>query len=512
MTAPFFTTDDSQVTLLEGVYIEETNPPGGVTQVSLNTVGIYGKTLKGPDTPTVINSASRFAQVFGGGYLNNVRINDVWTSLLNKGFSSLVVNRVRAAAAVKASFEVNSAATHGGTNIATIQASSVGTWGNSVKYSVVAASDGNTNHWNLIVIDTVTGITYTYQNLDTSATGNNNTAAIIGTDDGRLIDIVKLADGRPVNNTASTDGADALGFVFLGQTVSGYTSVAGTDGSVADTDYTGVAKPLQVLATYPGVAVVMCAEYTSATIKAATLVCAAASSDRMFLIGANDQTILGPAAESDAATYIDVAGRLIYCYNHPYTIDPITGIEGLVRPESWMACVLANTDIDIHPGEQDTKQYLAGITRLSQPSLARADYIALKTAGIAALEIDLGQAVFVSGEVTCRTPGKTQITRRRMTDFLQLSAAGYLRYSVKKKMTAARQTAIATQLRAWLNGLKTAQRVVNDFTIDPNVLNNATDLGNGIYRVLMRVQLIGHMLFIVLQTEIGTSVVITEQT
>lgn len=508
MTAPFFTTNDADVTQLEGVYIKETTPPATVGEVSLNTVGVFGATLKGPvGTPINITSEQRFIDVFGGGYLNGVQINKVWLSLLNKGFSNLWVVRVFAAAAVKASFTCESAAGGAGTTTIRIDASSVGTWGNSLKWKVSAATDAVSTHFNLTILDTLTGKTWLYQNLDT--VGGDNLASTIGTDDGRPVDVVKLAATRPSNSVASTDGADTNGFTFLGQTVAGYTSVAGTDGTIADSDYFGTGKGLDLLATFKGPAIVYCAEYTSSTLRAATKVFAANSSDRLFLMGPNDQTVTVSAAVTDAA--LNQSDRIIYTYNHPYTIDPTTGLEILVRPESWMAAVLANTDVDVHPGEQDTKRFLAGITRIFQPSLTRQDYINLKAGGIAALEIDLGDPVFVSGVVTLLTPGKTEIARRRMADFLQLSVAYSLRYHVKKKNTEARRKAIAGTLKGFLSGLKAQGRVVEDFLIDMDILTSPTDRANGIQRILMRVRLLPHMLSIVLQTEIGTGTVIQTQ-
>jgi phage tail sheath protein FI len=503
MPAPLFTTNDADITQLEGVYIKETNPPASVGEVSLNAVGVFGATLKGPTgVPVLITSEQRFIDVFGGGYLSGVNINKVWTSILNKGFSQLYVARVFAAAAVKASFTLESASGGAGTTTIRIDASSVGTWGNLLKWRVSAATSGVANEFNLEIKDTITGKVWKYENLDVVTTDNLVTK--IGTDEARPVDAVKLNATRPSNSVASTDGADTDGFTFLGQTVGSYTSVAGTDGTIADSDYFGTGKGLDLLADFKGVAIVYCAEYTSANLKAATKTKAAASSDRMFIVGAAAETTSVSTAISDVATYR--SDRIIYCYNHCYTIDPITGAEVLVRPESWMAAVLANTDVDIHPGEEDTKRFLAGITKIYNQSLTRADYVLLRAAGICAMEIDLGSPVFVSGVVTDLTPGKTEIARRRMADFLQLSAAYALRYHVKKKNTEARRSAIGGTLRGWLSGLKQQGRVVEDFVIDMDILNSPTDRANGIQRILMRVQLVPHMLSIVLQTEIGTGV------
>ena len=47
--------------------------------------------------------------------------------------------------------------------------------------------------------------------------------------------------------------------------------------------------------------------------------------------------------------------------------------------------------------------------------------------------------------------------------------------------------------------------------VDIDTLNTPTQRAQGIEKILMRVRLIGHILELVLETEIGTSVVITEQ-
>lgn len=509
MTAPLFTTNDSDIPKLEGLYIKERTPPATIAEVSLSAVGIFGVTMKGPvGAPVRITSEARFIEVFGGGYLNSVQVNHVWKSLLNKGLSEIYVARVFAAAAVKASYTLESAAGGAGTALLRIDASSVGTWGNYLQWKVTASTDAVSGRFNLLIKDTVTGKITTYENLDIT-TGVDNTLTVLGSDtDANLITLTKLASGTPYNSVASTDGADTSGYTSLGQTVASFTSVAGTDGTVAESDYYGTAKGLDLVATYPGLGVILPSGYMSANLKAAIKVFAASATDRVFLIGPNDHTVAESAAVTDAALYRNDDGRIIYCYNHPYTLDPVSGLETLVRPESWMASILANTDVDIHPGEADTKRLLAGITRLYRPSITRADYVALKAAGVCALEVDLGQPVFVSGVTTSLVSGKTEITRRRMADFLQLSVAEALRYSVKKKNTVARRNANAGMITAFLGGLKKAGRVVEDFRVDGEILNTPTSRAQGIEKILMRVKLLGHMLYVVLETEIGTAVTI----
>lgn len=511
MPAPYFTTNDADLTQLEGLYIQERNPPAIVQGVSLSKVGVAGECVRGPvNTLVEITSAARFLEVFGGrdktaNGTGGTLLGKVWASLLNKPFGTIYVVRAAAAAAVKASFTLETATGGAGTAVLRVDASSVGTWGNDVQISVVAATDADANHFNLVV--RYLGNDTTYKNLDISST-NDNTLTVLGDDYGNLITLTKLAAGRPVNSTASVDGADTAGFINLGETVAGFTSVAGTDGAIADGDFTGTGGPLETLANTKGLACIFIAERMSTTLKDKIELLAASAIDRIYLIGADTESVNATNAIVDVA--LQRSDRIVYCYNHVYTLDPDTGTEVLVRPESWMASILAKTDVDIHPGDEDNKVFLAGIIRLYQPALARQDYINLKAAGISALEADEGFS-FLSGVTTSLTSGKTEITRRRMTDYIQLSLAVELKHSVKKKNTLTRRKANGALIQGFLKDLKKQERIVEDYLVDTEKLNTPNGRAVGLEKILLRVRLLGHMLYLDLVTEIGTSVTITEQ-
>src|SRR6516164_4102164 len=96
MPAPFFTTNEGEVSRLEGLYIMERNPPGIISGVFLGNVGVAGETVRGPtDVPTDVGSEAEFVSVFGGrdqGSGGSI-VNKVWLSLLNKPFGRVTVNR-----------------------------------------------------------------------------------------------------------------------------------------------------------------------------------------------------------------------------------------------------------------------------------------------------------------------------------------------------------------------------------------------------------------------------------
>lgn len=512
---PVFTTNDSEFTRLEGLYIKERTPPATVKGVSLNVVGIAGETLRGPTGKVVeITSEARFREVFGGRDRGSggAVANKTWQALLNKPFGALRVSRVAAADAVKASFTLESAAGGAGTAIARLDASSVGAWGNDVYFQVTAATNGVANSFDLVI--KYLGNTVRYKNLNLQA-GSDNTATVIVEDDGNLVTLTKLADGRPVTNAAGVDGADADGYTALGQVVAAFTAVAGSDGTVVAADYTGTGKALELVNGYKGIGVCFVAEPTSAlypAIKAKIATLAALVSDRMWLMGADAESTALATVKTDAASFR--SDRIFYLHNHAYTLDPEASAEVLTRPESWAASVLSQTDVDIHPGEEDCKVYTAGIRRLYNESLTREDYIGLKDAGVSSFERDEGVAL-VSAVTTSITPGKEQVTRRRMADYIQLGLAGFLKYSVKKKNLASRRMANKAAVSAWLRDLASSERVVDSsatgvpqFEVDTEKLNTDAQRAAGVEKLLVRVKLIGHMLYLVLETEIGTGVTI----
>lgn len=510
MSDIYFTTNPADFAKLEGLYVVERGPTGFIRGADFSTTGIAGACVRGPDDPQVITSVGRFLDVFGGRDFGSggTLIGQVWAALLNKQFGTLVVQRVRAAAAVKASFTLETAAGGAGTAVLRVDASSVGSWGNLVGVSVSAASDGNANHFKLTV--QYQGKQKVLDNLDISST-NDNTAIVNGSDAARFVDLVKLAPGRPSNNTASTDGADANGFVLLGQTVAGYTSVVGSDGTLAVTDYNG---GVNNLAVFPGISTVFVPEAvpTPATFHSNLVTLSSVVSDRVFLTWAQTHGQAVSTETAQVTTQITTrTDRITWCFNSPFTIDPTNSTEIQQGPHVWLASILSQVDVDIHAGSADTIPLLAGITRLTNTSLTRTDLIALKAAGISTLERNTNGFQFRSVVTTSLAPGRTELARRRMADFLQLSAAVRLASYVKARNTPEIRALMASELTAFSIGLKVIPRVIENFSIDQVSVNTDQQRAAGEEHILWRVKLIGHILDLVFETEIGTGTVLQVQ-
>lgn len=488
MPGPFYTTNESEFTRLEGMYIRERTPPSEISGAFFGDVSIATEAIRGPvDKAVLCTSPSRVREVFGGRDQGSggATTSPLWRALLNKPFGRIWITRACASAAVVATHNFSDVVP---TAIIRVDATSKGQWGNNVSVTIADATDGDVTHFNLTA--TYLGKTYTYKNLNTSGS-NDNTLAVIGTDDGNVIKVTKLANGRPIDATASLS--------------------TGADDSIADSDFTGTNRALAIANACSDVGVVFLGERMSAALKSAIATLAASASDRVYLIGADSETVDVATAATDVASYH--SDRIIYCYNHLYTLDPETTTEVLVGPEAWMASILSQIDVDIHPGEEDTKQFTSGIIRLYNEGLTRGDYITLKDAGICALEKQDGFA-FVSGVSTYLADGtgKEQVTRRRMTDYLQKSIANNLKHDVKKKNTLTRRKQILGKVISFLEGLKNAERIVEAYQVltDGDAGNTDVSRAQGLEKVFMRVKLIGHILFLVLDTEVGQTVTIKE--
>jgi hypothetical protein len=487
MPGPVFVTSDAETTRLEGLYIKERLPPAEIQGIALNDVCVVSEAIRGPVAKAVLcGSASRVREVFGGRDQGSggTATSPLWKALVNKPWSRLWVIRAAAAAAVAASRNFPNSVP---TNIIRVDASSVGAWGNVPTIDIQDATDGNVNHFNLKV--SYLGQTFTYKNLDCTA-GNNNLLQVIGNDDSNLIVVTKLADGRPSNIAAAA-----------------LNGTAGSDGTIADSDFTASGKGLNVAAGVQNVGCVFIAERMSTALKSAIATLAAASTDRVWLVGPDAETTSKSTAITDVA--LNRHDRIVYTWGHGYTLDPEIAAEMLIRPESWLASIFSQTDVDQHVGDEETKNFTKGLIRLYDPSLVRGDFIAFKDAGICALEPTSTGHAFVSGVTTSLTPGKEQIARRRCTDFLHLSLAKALAFFVKKKNTLSRRKTMYGVVRNFLDGLKRAERIVDKFEV-LDTLNTDITRAQGIEKIFIRVRLIPFMLFIVLETEIGEQVVISE--
>jgi hypothetical protein len=316
---------------------------------------------------------------------------------------------------------------------------------------------------------------------------------VIGDDLANVVVVTKLADGRPVNAAAAA-------------------MASGTDGTIAATDFN---TPLSDMTAEPetGVVLVPQAYVTAATVNGYIVTQSANVSDRLFLTWSSDHTNTANDEVTDIAAQITTrSDRIVWCYNSPWTNDPELGIKIQTPPHVWMASILSQTDVDVNPGSAQCGPLLTGIARLYNPNLSRGDLKSLKNAGVS----DAGEA---AGRVPVpHRASPPSLTRGQDPDHPPPCPAtscscrrpSRLRFYVKAINTPANRGAMIGELVAFSSELRSKGRIVQDFAIDSESVNTEAQRAEDIEQILWRVKLIGHMNSIVLQTEIGTDVTITE--
>lgn len=494
------TTDFSE--LAAGVFIAEQTPPAVATGASIRTPGIVGECVRGPvDDPIAVTSTQQLLNIFGGRdtVSNGAFTGDVYKALLNKTNGRVVVVRAAAAAATAATATFNDTATP----VLQVDASSVGTWGNGVTIDIVAASDGDANKFDLIARwraneSGAGGQVQRFTNLDIS-TGINNLAARVGDSNTNLVTLTKLADGRPDD-------------------VSGTALTTGSNGTIADTDFTGTGRALDKIATATGVGHVHVAGRSTTAIKTAMASKASASNDRLYLIGPDDETVTLADAITELGT-LSRSDRLVYCFNHPLTLDPDTSSAIVTEPMDWMSNALARLDVEFSPAIRDVAEFYGGIIRLSFQDLTDGDYDSAFAAGISALERDVDSGFLWRDGVTTFLPDGTDrnvIPRRRSVDFLLQNIARLAKNDVNKPNTSNSRSRRAAAYRGFLGALQREERIVDrasdgesdGFIVDLESGNDPAQRALGIQKDIIRVRRIPEQRIINIISEIGTTVTI----
>lgn len=187
----------------------------------------------------------------------------------------------------------------------------------------------------------------------------------------------------------------------------------------------------------------------------------------------------------------------------------------------WLASVLANTNPEENPGQvgspySDLLAGIAGFQTNLTTKLGMAEYIALKAAGVCALRRDREDGfLFQSGVTTDLTSGREPISRRRMADFLQDSMARRTNKFAKGKATTTRKDGIRTEIETFLADLVSennpAAARIAGYSVDDKSGNTPSTVAAGLHFIIVRVQLLGELNTIILQTEISANAIITSQ-
>lgn len=409
------------------------------------------------------------------------------------------------------------------TPVLRVDAAGVGQAGNDIATRVFTASDGNPLHFNFAV--RLYGSIKTYENVDISV-GQNNIALVLGNDDANLITLTKLADGRPMNSVASAAGADATGFTNLGTVVAGFTSVLGADGTIANTDYTGLNGPMEILNKTRGLHACAVVGRMNSDIKSKAMDLAAVAAQRAWFVCADSENVLYTTAITERAALN--SGRLSYWFNHAFKTDPITRQVVAEEPFIVVLSIISQTDPDVHPGDFDNSVLTRAIRRvafeLSDQERDALDGGSAPTGGVSFLFHDQdqdGNDVIIPGNaLTCDfTVNNRDLDGRYMKDFIIDALANRLRGDQFKGNTNANRADRASACSAFLNTLARSERYImlsEDGVPQFQYVNNLTvntqsDQAAGLQRELCIATLIPKNKQIQLNIAVGVDAVVSEQ-
>ena len=460
---------------IDGIVIAEQTPPSQITGANANTAILAGQFQRGPtDLSLPLSSIAEFQELYGkSNFLGNKQ-------LLNKTFGALRIIRVTAAAAVKATLEIDSKIT--------VTAKYTGAYGNDISVEVAAGTAGT---FTLIVKDTSDNSVLpdeVYTDVDITNVGNTFANS-------KLVDVV--VDDANSGNVAVTAVT---------------TLKTGSDGVVADTDYqTAIAK-----AEVEESGNVLFLDENNDVRNTYLTTHAELVQDKMVIL-AGEENDDRAAAIADAAMNKDIEGRIIYAW--PWVQTVVDGQLEFTNPSSWVASVFSQVAPNVALSRVQNTRYFAGATGLKFQT-GRAGHIALDDGGVLAFEIDSDFGIVIKNAVTTQTANSenTQILRRRMADFLTTSIARALKnfqngVNSRDQRDEVKAAILDFDERLIRDGILPGIQDVNGgapVLVDTESLNTDSVVAGGGFRIAYKRRIFSSMRYIVLQAEIGTGVVVTE--
>lgn len=477
----FRSTDPTTFDDIDGIVINESAPAPNVAGVAANVAILVAPFQRGAQALTEVGSIGELHEQFGKSSTHGGNL-----ALKNKKFGRLRVVRVIAADAVQASKAFQSAATD---RITFYAKQGKGVYGNSIQVKIEAGSSSGKKY---TVKDNSADAVLPQEVYDNIAIASISADTFAGS---KLITAI-------VNSAAAEP--DNIAFTAL---------ALGAEGTIVDGDYEDAIALCEVENAGNFLFLDAYNDTRNGYLKAH----AAATQDKMVIMaGAENDDVA--AAIADVADKRDADGRIIYAY--PWIQTSLNGVLTYTSPASWYASILSQTAPHIDPAFAKNTQFLSGVTALKvNPS--RASYILLKDAGISAFEIDsdIGAKVKMGVVTQIADSSKVTVLRRRMADFLTSSVAKFLKNYQNSVNSAQNRGLVKGAILAFVQSLESDGILPKDSEvstgvakqIDTESLNTDATIAAGLFKILWRQRIYSAMRYIVLQAEIGESVVVTEQ-
>ncbi|HOA00800.1 MAG TPA: hypothetical protein PKI27_00680 [Dermatophilaceae bacterium] len=225
--------------------------------------------------------------------------------------------------------------------------------------------------------------------------------------------------------------------------------------------------------------------------------------------------------------------RVVYCYPGAHIYVPQIAAVGTaggpgftadgqidVGFDLWVASVLSQLPPEENPGQ--ATDFMSEILSVETgnadvQNLAIGDYRAFKAAGIASLRMEQGVAIIQSGVTSVDplvNPNLKNINRQRMADFITDTLSLRLNAFSKQLATRVRRALIVGEIDSFMSTLRgdanPANQRIEGYLIDAISGNTPETLAAGLFRIILRVRTLPSMDIIVLDTQVGETVNISQ--
>lgn len=278
---------------------------------------------------------------------------------------------------------------------------------------------------------------------------------------------------------------------------------------------------MEIINAYAGVHVCLVAGRSNSVIKTKIQALAPTTVLREWLLCPDSETVTVASAITERAA-LTITDRMSYWFNSPYIIDPVTLEEIVDEPHGWVASILSQTEMDVHPGDAINATLTRAITRLFN-DLQPSDTDALDAAGVSFWKRDTddrGQDTILPGNaLTCDlNTNNVDLDARYMKDYLIIGISSRIKGDLFKGNTPAARSKRRGAVSGWLERLAKDDRyVLRDesgvpqfsYTNDRTV-NNPVDQQAGLQKDLAVIQLIAKNKIILLMATIGVNATVTQ--
>lgn len=483
----YYSTNPTDWTQIDGIYVNEINPPASVTGVGSGVTGIVSKLDWGSqNSPVPISSVQDLNTAFG--YYSGLE-----SQLTNLTFSSLYVVRASATGDVASTATLLTGAI--------LNAKYKGSGGNFIQYSIQNPTSAVETKFKLLIrMVWVTGLLTTTTNVETYDEVDFTTPAGI------------TAFTNTINSKSLYCTVGSITAVTRPVNIA-YTNFAGgTSGSPLTADYSTALNTLNN-SVFPDIVSSDVGLIGTDPVNTALYNYSIGNNNKIAIITINDNQT---TALTEVTTYTEPTGRIV-CVSGLVTKVDNYGRSVVMPVALMMAATLSSTSPAIDPAYVSNASFFSGVTSLSSAiPRQRSDYISLNAAGICAPEYDpLYGFKFKNGVTTQLVNADLRlIYTRRMTNYLERSISRYLVNFQNAPNTLDNRLAAKGAI---ISFIKLQQQFGllpqgdNSYLVDVITPNTPAVLAQNMFIINYKQQLISSMRFIVLSIQVGASVTIQSQ-